>query len=614
MQLQPSDDHRNPAWRPSGNTVLIALKTTIPALVILLVFIIYSSAITAPFQFDDGHNIVDNSHIRLARLNLEGLQQAALESPLPNRPIAYISFALNYYFHKYHPAGYRLVNILIHLLAGLFLFLLLTTTMGLPSLRNRYGNHTWIAFTAVLIWLVHPLHTQSVTYIVQRMNSMAAMFYLLCLLCYVRARMARKGFRKWLPAGSCLVAGVLALGTKESAATLPVFIFLYEWFFFQDLDRRWLKRHIVWLPAVMLLFIGLGVMYLGGHPLAGIMSGFSHRDFTPLQRVLTESRVVLLYLGLLFYPNPQRLNLDYDFALSRSLIDPLTTLLSTGVIISLLVLAVWTARKDRLLSFCLLWFLGNLVIESSLIGLELVFEHRTYLPSMLPVLAVVVLADRWIGSKMLKIVGAVCVVLIFCAWTYERNIVWSSNVTLWADTVTKSPHKARPVNNLGNALKRRGKLEQAIFQFHRALQINPNYAKAHNNLGTALAAQGKTGQALEQFAIALQLSPHYAAAHSNMGVALAGQERFDEAIAHFSEALRLKPNYAKIHNNLGAALVHRGRLKQALGHFFSALRIKPDDRDAYKNLKICLRLMQKKAAGSQTPTASKQPLPTQKIP
>ncbi len=596
MHMQPGNDHGGATRRPYRNIARTAVKTATPAMVILLVFIIYSGAINAPFHFDDRHNIVDNPHIRLTRLNLEALRQAALKSPLPNRPVAYISFALDYYFHDYHPEGYRLINILIHLAAGLFLFLLITTTLDLPSLHKQYGSHGWVAFVAVLIWLVHPLHTQSITYIVQRMNSMAAMFYVLCLLCYARARLAGNGLSRWLLAAGGLTAGGLALGTKETAATLPVFIFLYEWFFFQDLDRQWLKRNIIWLAAVLLLFAVLAVIFLDGHPLAKIMSSFAHRNFTPLQRGLTELRVVLLYITLLIYPHPGRLNLDYDFALSHSLIDPLTTLMSAGMIIGLLGLAAWTARKDRLLCFCLLWFLGNLVIESSVIGLEIVFEHRTYLPSMLLVPAMVILADRHCRSKIFKITAAGCVMLIFCAWTYERNTVWSTAVTLWADTVKKSPYKARPRNNLGNALKRRGELEPAIFQFRRALEINPGYAKAHNNLGTALAAQGKTEQALEQFAIALQLNPRYAAAYSNMGVALAGQGRLDEAIAHFSAALQLKPNSTKVHNNLGAALVRRGQLKRALEHFYTALRLNPGNREAYQNLQICLQLIRKKAA------------------
>ena len=578
--------------RQSRRDILnFTLKTSLAALTIFLVFLIYSSSLEGPFVLDDGSNIKDNPAIRLTRLSWSGLIDAASKSPLSNRPLAYISFALNYYHHSYRTVGFRLVNILIHMSAGLFLFLFIKTTLGLPALASRFENSRWLAYITVLIWLVHPLHIQSVTYIVQRMNSMSSMFYVLSMLCYARARLTQSPIFKWLLAAACLMSGILALGTKETAATLPCFILLYEWFFFQDLSREWLKRQLPFLIGVFILLVGVSLIYLGDHPFAKILSRYEFRNFTLTQRVLTEFRVVILYLSLLIYPHPNRLNLDYDFPLSHSLIDPLTTLLALVAIIGLLTWSLCLAKKDRLISFCLLWYFGNLVIESSIIGLELVFEHRTYLPSMMIVLMAAILTDRYLRSNILKIATVCAIALVFSAWTYERNIIWSNPVSLWSDVVKKSPQKVRAHNNLGNALKNQGKIEEAIAHFNKALQINPGYAKAHNNLGTALASQGKTAEAIKQFGIALYINPGYAAAHSNIGVALAGQNELEKAIFHFREALRLQPDYAKVHSNLGAALVRQGKLQEALEHFYTALRLKPDDVQTYKNLQICLKLI-----------------------
>jgi tetratricopeptide (TPR) repeat protein len=567
------------------------LKTSLAGLTVFLVFLIYSSNLEGPFVFDDGSNIKSNPAIRLTQLSWSGLKDAAFKSPLPNRPLAYISFALNYYFHSYHPVGFRLVNILIHMSAGGFLFLFIKTTLGLPALQSRFGNSRWLPYIAVLIWLIHPLHIQSVTYIVQRMNSMASMFYILAMLCYTRARLTQSPTIKWLLAAACLVSGILALGTKETAATLPCFILLYEWFFFQDLSREWLKRHLPFLIGVFILLIGVSLIYLDGHPFERILSRYELLNFTLTQRVVTEFRVVILYLSLLIYPHPNRLNLDYDFPISHSLIDPITTLAALMVIVGLIGIACLLAKKDRLISFCLLWYFGNLVIESSLIGLELVFEHRTYLPSMLISLMVTVLADRVVRSKYLKIATICAITMVFSAWTYERNMIWSTAVTLWGDTVRKSPQKVRPHNNLGNALKSQGKIEEAIVHFNQALQINPAYAKAYNNLGTALAAQGKTEEAIKHFGIALSINPGNAEAHSNIGVALATQGKIEKAIAHFKAALNLKPDHAKVHSNLGAAFVRKGQLQEALKHFQIALRLMPGDVQTYKNLQICLKLI-----------------------
>ena len=573
--------------------LLFSFRTLLFCSTIFLVFMIYSSSLKGPFLLDDGRNIEKNSNIRMTRLTWNNLNQIAHSGLLPNRPLAYISFALNYYFHRYNVVGYRLINILIHLVSGILLYLVVKNTMVLPVVTSRYGHFMWIPYVAAFVWLIHPLHSQSVTYIVQRMTSMAAMFYMLSMWLYIKARQSDRTIFQMVLFAGCGISGILALGTKETSATLPVFIFLYEWFFFQDLSPGWLKRRIILIIGVGVLFCSVVFLYTDGQPLAKIMATYKTRDFTLLQRVLSESRVVILYLGLIFYPHPDLLNLDYDFPLSYSIIDPPTTLLAFAIIIGMLTLAFWLAPKDRLVSYCLFWFLGNLVIESTVVGLELVFEHRTYLPSMLIVVMTILLVNRYLRPNLLKVVAVISLIMVLSVWTYERNSVWNSDVTLWQDVVKKSPQKARPHNNLGNALRRQGKLSEAIYHFKEALRIDPNYAKAHNNLGIVLATQGDAETALSHFYLALELNPSYAEAYSNIGVTLARQGRLDEAINNFSIALRLKPDYAKVHNNLGAALVRQGRLKDALEHFKAALLIKPDDLEIHNNLNLCLRLIKK---------------------
>jgi len=539
---------------------------------------------SGPFIFDDLPNILENQNIRINSLCVKDIITAGFESPASNRPVSNISFALDYYFHKYNVAGYHLVNILIHIMAGIFLYFFVKTTLSIPWLRSSYGPYAWIPFFTASIWLLHPIQSQSVTYIVQRMNSLAATFYILALLLYAKARVSvKKGEKRALFAG-CIFAGILALGSKEIAGTLPIFIVLYEWYFFQDLNWTWLKRHTLLFTSILILFAFMAFMFVGSHPLEIILESYKTRDFTMTQRVLTEFRVVIHYISLLIFPHPSRLNLDYDFPLSYSLIDPITTLFSMGAIVGLIVLAVLLAKKERVLSFCILWFLGNLAIESSVIGLEIIFEHRTYLPSMLVSLMAVILAYRYIRPKWLSS-GVMCGVLILCSvWTYERNCVWSNDVSLWADCVEKSPGKARPHYNLGVALEDHGRLKEAISQFSEALRIKPNHARSHDNLGGALARQGKLKEAISQFSEALRIKPDYAKAHNNLGNALASQGKLKEAISQFSEALRIKPDFAEAHYNLGIALTKQEKFKEAIGHYFEALRIKPDYADAHYNL------------------------------
>ncbi|MCK4620801.1 MAG: tetratricopeptide repeat protein [Desulfuromonadales bacterium] len=561
-------------------------EVVILSILALLVFSIYSNILGGPFVFDDEHNILDNSHIRITELSWESVKEAALEGPCSNRPVAKTSFALNYYFHQYDVFGYHLVNILIHIATGILLYFFVKTTLSLPLLASRYGPPGWIALFTALIWLVHPIQTQSVAYVVQRMNSMAAMFYILSFLLYVKARLAEAKKVRWALFAGCALSGVLAVGSKEIAATLPFFFILFEWYFFQDLSRDWLKRHAFFFAGMLILFALVAFVYLGADPLGRILAGYETRDFTLIQRVLTESQVVIFYISLLLFPHPSRLNLTHDFSLSYSLIDPITTLLSFGAILGLIGLAFYLAKKERLISFCILWFFGNLVIESSVIGLEIIFEHRNYLPSMFVSLMAVTLVYRLIKSKRVTIAALCAIVTVFFVWTYQRNNVWGDEVTLWTDCAKKSPKIVRPHNNLGNALVDQERFDEAMHHFSEALKIEPDFANVHYNMGSALNRQGKYREAISHYSEAIKIDPEYEEAHFNLGNVLARQGRLEEAMAHFSEALKIKPDYAEAHFNLGNALTRLGQPEEAIDHFIEALKIRPEYAEAHYDLGI----------------------------
>lgn len=563
-------------------------ETLLLALAAVVVIVIYAGTLTTPFIFDDLSNILENPHIRIPSPSLRNLAWAGFHSPEAYRPVANISFALNYYFNGYNQVGYHLVNIMIHLATGLFLYFLIKATLCTPALNNLNKHYGWIAFFTAFIWLIHPLQTQSVTYLVQRMNSMAAMFYVLSMLLYVKFRLATGVRKKWLLFCGCAAAGLLALGTKQIAATLPVFIILYEWYFFQNLNRQWARRQAPMLAGLLLIACIIALVYLNYHPLNRILADYKHRDFTLLQRVLTEFRVVVFYISLLLWPHPSRLNLDHDFALSHSLINPVTTLLSLAIIIALIATALVTAKRSPLVSFSILWFFGNLVIESSVIGLELVFEHRNYLPSMFVILAGVYLVFRYAKPVWLAPLLLCAVAALLSLWTLERNAVWSDEVSLYRDCIKKSPAKARPHNNLGATLARRDFLTEAIGHYRQALKIKPDYVDAHYNLGYALARKDKLEEAISEFTAALRLDPRNLKAHNNMGVVLMLQHRPRKAIEHFNAALKINPMDADVHNNLGAALKSLGDLDEAIKHFSMALKIDPDQPEAHNNLGAAL--------------------------
>jgi tetratricopeptide (TPR) repeat protein len=576
-----------------------------------IVAAVYANSLGVPFVFDDVPNIKHNPHIAYSRFSLEGLLSAGFENPIASRPVAYISFGLNYYLGGYDVFGYHLVNIGIHLITGLLLFLLVKTTLllslqttgdvcsakpaaavSMPASGWRSLDPSWVSFWAVALWLVHPVQTQSVTYIVQRMNSMAAMFFVLSLLLYARGRISQKrgadgsgrsAAQPYMWFAGSLLGGLLALGSKEIAATLPFLILLYEWYFFQNLSRSWLKRYWIWVVVISIVFVLVAVIYLGGHPWDRILAGYAGRDFTPLQRVLTEFRVVVFYLSLLLWPHPSRLNLEHDFALSYSLFDPVATVFSLGVLVGLLVLGIALAPRQRVLSFCLLWFLANLVIESSVIGLELVFEHRLYLPSMFMILAAVMLFCRYVRHRWLQ-AALLGLILLAGAWgTFERNRVWQDEVTLYSDCVKKSPHKARAHDGLGTALFKQGREEEAIERFNESLRLDPGFAAAHNNLGVALIRQEKFSRALYHFQEALRLWPGYDDAIDNLNK-LENNLRIDAHIAEVERKLSTYPSDPLIHYDLANLYLRRERLSEAKIHYQKSLALDPGRNGALERL------------------------------
>jgi Tfp pilus assembly protein PilF len=570
---------------PKGLSGLLSRYQTLFLLSLaLIVILIYADTIDSPFIFDSKKNIESNPHIRISKITLNELADAAFKSPSKQRPLSNISFALNYYLHGYNVVGFHVVNLLIHISTGFFLYFFVKSTFGTPALNTRYSNYMLISFFTAAIWMVHPLQTQSVSYVVQRMNSLCAMFYMLSILFYARFRLSQRQRNKWWLFSGCILAGALALASKQIAATLPVFIMVYEWYFFRDLDLKWLKNHIPLLAGCLLLAAVIALALLGSNPLDRVLAGYKGRDFTLTQRLLTEPRVILFYLSQLLWPHPSRLNLDHDFPLSNSLMDPMTTIYSIITITALIGLAVVTVRKQRLLSFCILWFFGNLVIESSIIPLEIIFEHRIYLPSMAFSLMVALAACRWVKPTWLQAVLLCIMVTAGAIWTYERNTVYSDRVTFWQDCVDKSPRKARPHNNLGVALADQGYHDEAIEKYHKALEIDPLYQDSVTNIGLSLAEQGKIKESITQFLKALEINPKDSKTLNNLGAALIVEKRYIEAIQHLSEALTTDPYYAQAHNNMGVALQYQGRLEEAIEHFSMAVLYKPDYTQAYINL------------------------------
>jgi len=548
---------------------------------------LYASTADFPFVFDDLQNIRDNPHIRAERLSWDALWHAATHGPT-KRPVAYVSFALSHRVGGLEPAAYRWGNIAVHAVCGWLVYLL---ALRLLALHGRLSDQSpprsfpktrvAVALLTAAIFVAHPLQTQSVTYVVQRMASLSALFSLVSLLCWLAGRVRAGGPRRWLWAAA-FASWLLALLAKENAATLPAVVLLIEWFFLRDLDPAWLRRHAVAIGAVAAVGIGLGVAYLA---VWTTPHGWERYGFTPVERMLSELRVLWRYLALVALPLPSWQNLGHEVAISRSLLEPPTTLLAGAGLALLFAGLVATARHRRLVAFCGLWFFVNLAIESTFVPLALMWEHRLYLPLVGPALIV---SHTLFGFRPRTapwaVAAGMALVALLATGTVLRNQVWRDEITLWSDVTSKSPGDARAWNNLGQVHERSGRFEAAEQAFSEAVRQDPEYPRARANLGIALQRLGRIDEALEAYGAALHLEPGIAATWSNRGSAYLALGRWDEARDDYLAALRLAPRSASAHYGVGVALANVGAWDAAAEHLEEALRLDRDNADVRRLL------------------------------
>lgn len=540
---------------------------------------VYSNTFTSPFIFDDFPNIEDNPAITLETLSLEGLYQAFLENGSWRRPVAYLSFALNYRLSGLDVRGFHLVNVFIHVFNGFVVYVLAMLLLGHRFNLPRTDAHTltFAALAGACVFVVHPLQTQAVTYIVQRMTSLCTLFYLLAVLCYVCSRLDSVNGR-WRYRIPAIGFGALALGTKEIAATLPLALVLIEWCFFQHARSDWLRAGGRYVLLAFVTFAVIGLVYLGFEPVSGITEQYQDRAFSITERLLTESRVLMFYLSLVAYPDPGRLNLLHDIAVSTDLVTPITTLSSTAAIICVVLVGIAGVGRWPLVLFGCAWFLLTSMVESTVVGLELVYEHRMYLPMFGLCLLVCAICLKSALRSTVTWVVVIGLVGYLGVGTYLRNAIWADEVTLWVDVVTKSPDSARARNNLGCALLAQNLSAQAVIQLNQALFLDDDYAEPHNNLGVYYASQGQFEIAMGHFSQAVRIAPDSPSVRHNLGMALAETGRIADAIVEFSNAIRIKPDYAKAHIGLARLLADSGDHVRACEHLHAAARTIPESR------------------------------------
>jgi len=538
-------------WRAAALAGLLSLP-----------WLLYAGVLDAPFVYDDAL-LSTGRPGQVESLGDVGAILAARGLP---RRIGNASFALSRLLSGSSPTGMRAVNVALHGLNGVLLFLLASRLWECTGERaTPEGSGTVAAFVASALWLVNPTQTQAVAYIYQRFTCLVTTTSLIALLLFLDALRSSGGRRLWRLALSA-AAWMMALGVKENAAILPLLAGA-TWLLCRRGPRhRPSGRAWLGLATLVTLSLIVAAWYLGSNFVEMIERDSLRRGFTPWRRVMTEWRVVWYYLGLFAWPHPSRLVLDYDWRLSTGLMTPTTTLLSLVGIIGLLALAWRIARSRPLESLAIVWYLGGLAIESSFIPLDLVYEHRLYLPSMLPTVAAVFLAARSGLNRRTLLVAAALLGVTWSSWTLERNRVWESPVALFEDNAAKAPARARVRANLANAYLAEGRLADAEREFEMALGLDPDIRGPRTNLAALALERGPAGFERARQLLSEEISRHpaYAPARTNMGALHIRQRDFAGAIPPLRRALELDPGSDVASESLGLALINTGRASEAV--------------------------------------------------
>ena len=587
-------DRREPGARGDQGEGWAGRRRVLLAGVIIIAagLLVYCNSFGGTFVFDDGGSIVENPNIRQL-WPIWDVFDAQPGQTVAGRPVLSFSLAVNYRISTLNVWSYHLFNLTIHILTGLLLFGIVRRTLLSEGLQERFGQaSTSLALICSLVWLVHPLQTGSVTYIVQRAESMMGMFYLLSLYCAIRG-FSSPNSRRWYAAA--ITACALGVGTKEVAATIPLMILLYDRIFVtrsfkETLARRWG------------FYVGLGCTWVLVGALAwfaprGGSVGFDDPNLTSWVYAMTQCKIIVShYLKLIFWP--VGLTLDYGWPIAKNFTEIAPYAVVLGGLLAGTVLAIW--RRPRL-GFLGVWFFVILAPSSSFLPIltEIAAEHRMYLPLAAVVVAVVLgiyslgkhLLARSVNlgqqrGKLAARLGyglAGLVVVLLGLGSAGRNDVYQNSFSIWDNTLANRPNNYRAYNNRGLAYRDQGNHDQALRDFTTSIGLKPTYAKAHNNRALEHSDNGDHELAMRDFNEAIRLDKKFYKAYINRSLEYSDIGEDDLAIQDLNYAIKLNPTYWQAYSNRGFTYARMGKYDLAIRDFNLALEIDPANIDIYGN-------------------------------
>jgi len=571
----------------------------------------FSNSLAGPFIWDDLTSIQQNQTLRRV-WPLSAALSPPRETPVGGRPLVNLSFAINYAIGGLDVSGYHVGNIAIHVACALILFGLVRRTLLGPRLRDRFGGSAdTVALVSALVWMVHPLQTEAVDYVTQRTESMMGLFWLLTLYCAMRARHSARATR-WLAAS--VLACALGMACKESMATAPLIVLLYDGIFEFDSFRQAIQARWRLYAALAVTWLELAAL-ISSLPRSTVGTSSGVGVWTYL---LNQCEMIVQYLRLTLWP--KALVLDYGLPRTLAIRDVLP---QAVVVVSLLLATAVALVRWRKVGFLCAAFFLTLAPTTSIIPIasEVGAERRMYLP--LAALAVLIVLAGWsawdrLGGHRPRLVAMVAAgfVAALATRTIYRNAEYASPLALWRTVVERRPngrarsalaseliaagsHDEAMINlreavrdypaarfELGTELYGEGKLDEAIAEL-RQFTAQPRFATvipAEELIGRALVAQGKLPEAAAQFRRVLEMNPSNAAMHGLLADVLFAQHRFEDAISHYRVLLASQPGMTTALSNMGVALASLGRLDEAINSFQRVAGLDPQSAGARRNL------------------------------
>ncbi len=540
-------------------------------LFVLVVIGLYSNTLSAPFHYDDYRYIVTNGALDSGFHMLRLWQR--LEPAFRKRVVAFFTFALNDALAGETARAYRVVNIILHGITAFLVWVLTVVLFRTPRLAGsalkKYAMP--IGLTAGLLFLVHPLQTESVTYISQRFTSLAGFFYCSALISYITARVTeREGAHAagwYILAFACMGAGLF---TKEIVFTLPLAVLMTEVVLFGNREPGRGPNRAEWRRIIAAGLIFISVLTLFVWAFHGQLMRPEARRVDPVY-FFTQMKVLPAYLRLTFFPVGQ--NIDHHVVPAASLTEPLV--MGGGLFLIMVCAgAAFAIRRMPLVGWGILFFFIAVSLESSLIATDdMMVEHRMYLPLIGLCIATSAGMCRLFKRPVPFLGVSSLIILALAAFTVQRNTVWQSAESLWSDAIRKAPGKVRPYINRGIAYARQGALDEAREDFERAIDRDPANHRAYMNRGLVFQQKGQSMMALADYEKSIALRPdNNPVAYNNKGSVLRDLGLRDKARKDFSKAIAQDSRYAEAYYNRGLLFMDEMRYDEALRDFERASR------------------------------------------